>query len=55
MMNWKPILTAVCAALLVDVQAFYAAKKKDPTAKFRLDLMLVRAVIGLLTGFSLGG
>lgn len=54
-MNWKPVIAAVASALLVDLQAFYRAKKADEQARFRLDLMLVRALIGLLTGLSLGG
>lgn len=54
-MNWKAILGAVAAAVLVDLQAFYTVKKKNADAKFRLDLLALRALTGFLTGLTVGG
>ena len=54
-MNWRTILGAVAAAVLVDLQAFYTVKKKNADAKFRLDLLALRALTGFLTGLTVGG
>lgn len=62
-MNWPMILTGLASAVLVDIQAYNNALNeyyrqvdlsKPPKPAFRYDLLIIRAVIGFLTG-AVGG
>lgn len=47
-------LVGAVSAAVVDLQAYLAARLKDPTVKFEWRLMLLRLGIGFATGV-LGG
>lgn len=48
----KPILAGVASMVIVDLHTFYVARQSNPEVKFRWDLFLVRAAMGVCVGFG---
>ena len=46
------LLSSISAAVLIDLEGYYAARKDDPIVKFDWTLFLVRLFIGVLTGLA---